>query len=84
MPKKAQDPWRTIERLEQRSLAQNPCSPCRLRLERGDQVHCTASLTGHPSKKCVECILNHVPCDVARVNVSPLFVLFVAWLLTVS
>ena len=70
MTKKAQDPWRTIKCLAQRSSAQNPCSNCRQRLDCGEQVYCTVSLISKPSKKCAEYILNHISCNVARVNVS--------------
>lgn len=70
MTKKVQNLWRTIEHNEQRSLTQNPCFPYCQRLARGEQVHNTASLTGRPSKKCVECILTHVPCGIAHVGVN--------------
>ncbi|KAI9832108.1 MAG: hypothetical protein M1826_002437 [Phylliscum demangeonii] len=62
--------WDTIARLEHRRLAADACSRCQAALDAGKAVVCQASLNGRPSAKCVPCILMHLKCDVARMDVS--------------
>ncbi|KAI9789089.1 MAG: hypothetical protein M1816_006339 [Peltula sp. TS41687] len=69
LPARTQASWRMIYRLESRAIPEIPCSRCRKRVEEfNEDVICMASRTGIPSKLCVECILRHTRCDVARLE----------------
>ena len=70
MSKKAQQPWKTCQRLEQQAYLVDICFPYEKKHCAGQLYVCQAFLTGCLSKKCVSCIASHFPCNIARNKVS--------------
>ena len=63
------------QRLQQRAYPVKICSPCQEKHWASQLLVRQASVTKRLSKKCVTCIVNHFPCDVAQnqVGVSLVF-----------